>query len=921
MVDENNERTSLPYCCMLKLGPIVCLRIATLVTAFMALSQINSFCYNTSSLFGSLNATTTSTDIMNNITNDMNTNNDLCPYYETALLLLRTLLWIHIIDAVTTSFVYIYLFWNATNHAKEYVLDRYIVKQELTTKKKSNNCFWIFCCKCSCTLTSICTCCCLGGHEVFLRGDFTDIANALNDLLNINPNKKKRYSNKGTNDVDNTNNWSIAVTTSDWVAGLLLVAEEQLLKRRQLSKQIYMDQRFSVIQKQRLKTKKHTGFKKYRQSLFQRKKKDVETPTIIEEDEIVLDRPNKIDNDDNNNTSKFPKDFVMEVGEDEDAVAFDLLGNEQQNDDDNMEEEEEENDNISNEQIINVQKSKRNKNVMQSIKLCRANSDDYKHGFLDVEEGTDNAINNDDNMKVENRKKHSAKFYYEVTERQRLSVDDIPLLEEAIDYMSLSMAIYGYVMYLYNNEKDTGCCSSCFCPRTVCTLCSGSTNEVFHDMTSCCETNKKNDDENRKSHDKMNNIIPFDPLVVDGDDCFHCNEVAFLEMGLSGNNDDNNDQHLVYATFRSSIDFCPYCIVLDHKKKAVILVIQGTLSLEAAMADIILQPVNILETLAKQKINISTVGQEENMETRINTVVDASLIGEYCHAGMLQCAINLLNHLREHKKLNQLLIDEDAPYASYKFICTGHSLGAGVASLLSILLEPTLKARGRKQQCFSFSPPGCVLTKKLAKKDYIISFVIDSDIVPRLSLHAMEALRNDVLEMIARAKIPKYQIFSRSLFPKRDDNVHASKNQTVTSKKADSLSDTEKLFHARDKLPATDYAKHLKQYFEYQKEMKADSARELGDTKLVIPGSRIVHIVKDRTMSIEESDARLLYQIRRKRKQRNDYNYTAILANIEDFAEIQVSKSFLNDHMPISVLTNLKNVVETLITKKKSEEA
>lgn len=41
----------------------------------------------------------------------------------------------------------------------------------------------------------------------------------------------------------------------------------------------------------------------------------------------------------------------------------------------------------------------------------------------------------------------------------------------------------------------------------------------------------------------------------------------------------------------------------------------------------------------------------------------------------------------------------------YKLVITGHSLGAGTASLLAILLRnsfPTL-------QCYSFSPPGGLL--------------------------------------------------------------------------------------------------------------------------------------------------------------------------------------------------------------------
>lgn len=44
-------------------------------------------------------------------------------------------------------------------------------------------------------------------------------------------------------------------------------------------------------------------------------------------------------------------------------------------------------------------------------------------------------------------------------------------------------------------------------------------------------------------------------------------------------------------------------------------------------------------------------------------------------------------------------------YKEYKLVITGHSLGAGTASILAVLLHrsyPTLR-------CYSFSPPGGLL--------------------------------------------------------------------------------------------------------------------------------------------------------------------------------------------------------------------
>ena len=55
---------------------------------------------------------------------------------------------------------------------------------------------------------------------------------------------------------------------------------------------------------------------------------------------------------------------------------------------------------------------------------------------------------------------------------------------------------------------------------------------------------------------------------------------------------------------------------------------------------------------------------------------------------------NMLDNLRS-----------DPEYRGYKLVITGHSLGAGVASVLAVLLKPKYE----DLVCYAFSPPGCVL--------------------------------------------------------------------------------------------------------------------------------------------------------------------------------------------------------------------
>lgn len=90
----------------------------------------------------------------------------------------------------------------------------------------------------------------------------------------------------------------------------------------------------------------------------------------------------------------------------------------------------------------------------------------------------------------------------------------------------------------------------------------------------------------------------------------------------------------------------------------------------------------------------------------------------------------------------------------------GHSLGAGTASILAVLLRqeyPDLL-------CFSYAPPGGLLSIPVQEytQEFIISVVLGKDVVPRIGLRQMESLRADLINAIKRSvdpKVNKRQIF------------------------------------------------------------------------------------------------------------------------------------------------------------------
>ncbi len=98
-------------------------------------------------------------------------------------------------------------------------------------------------------------------------------------------------------------------------------------------------------------------------------------------------------------------------------------------------------------------------------------------------------------------------------------------------------------------------------------------------------------------------------------------------------------------------------------------------------------------------------------------------------------------------------------YPDYDIVVTGHSLGAGVAGVVAMLL----KAKFPNIRCFAFSPPGCVVSENIVPQtqDFICSVVVGDDLVPRLSYHSMRILKRSVLNAIENCELAKYEILLR----------------------------------------------------------------------------------------------------------------------------------------------------------------
>jgi sn1-specific diacylglycerol lipase len=227
--------------------------------------------------------------------------------------------------------------------------------------------------------------------------------------------------------------------------------------------------------------------------------------------------------------------------------------------------------------------------------------------------------------------------------------------------------------------------------------------------------------------------------------------------------------------------------------------------------------------------------------------------------------------------LDKLLLEEGSPFSGYKLILTGHSLGAGCAAVLSFML----RSKYPEIKCLCFSPPGCTLSENMAEscKEYLTSYVLDDDIIPRLSLQSIEHLRDDVLEMIARIKV--------------------TKRQALYAKRSYSADTNGKILHARESIPASKFSEQLAEFRAHNKKKKEESP--MLDVPLYPPG-KIVHLVKT-----GEKRSCLLSC----KTDGHDNPYTASWVAASDLSEVIISSHLLNDHDPLNVLNELERIADT----------
>ena len=186
-----------------------------------------------------------------------------------------------------------------------------------------------------------------------------------------------------------------------------------------------------------------------------------------------------------------------------------------------------------------------------------------------------------------------------------------------------------------------------------------------------------------------------------------------------------NGVDILYATLENDLYQAPFMVCLDHASRSVVVSVRGSLSLHDALTDL---------TAAAHHIKLPGWPRFR------------------VHKGMYQTASWILEKITDEDVLAQAF----RRVPQYDLVFVGHSLGAGCACLLSIIL----KEQYPNLRCFCYSPTGSLLSAECAAytQTFVTSVTLGQDLVTRLSVPSAHTLKEDVIRALEACRKPKYRI-------------------------------------------------------------------------------------------------------------------------------------------------------------------
>jgi hypothetical protein len=165
-----------------------------------------------------------------------------------------------------------------------------------------------------------------------------------------------------------------------------------------------------------------------------------------------------------------------------------------------------------------------------------------------------------------------------------------------------------------------------------------------------------------------------------------------------------------------------YVLFRDEDEKRLVFVIRGTHSAKDMIT-------NLTGSVCAHHTMVSTSDDEE-----------ATLRVGYAHSGFLTTARFL------ERKIKDDLLSSLAAHPGYELKIVGHSLGGGVAVLLTEMLRQDPRFKRVGLHCFTFACPS-TLSRELAEscRSFVTTCVNNADLVPMVSFSKVSELQREVV--------------------------------------------------------------------------------------------------------------------------------------------------------------------------------
>ena len=269
--------------------------------------------------------------------------------------------------------------------------------------------------------------------------------------------------------------------------------------------------------------------------------------------------------------------------------------------------------------------------------------------------------------------------------------------ETMLRYMEYSYAMYGSALYLISSRSTLSNCGRVLRHMTCCGC--------------CCFGPQRSD------------------FVVEGGCCYL--GVATVKATLT----DLDEDDIVYMSFKNVALVTPFMVIIDRKMGSIVVSIRGSGSVPDLLTNLTAKP-KVMDDFFKQ-------GK-----------LDRKFLA---HGGMIQAALYIYNKL-----VNENILDKAFTRCEgYRIVVTGHSLGAGIASILGFFL----RMRYPETFVFAYGPPGGLLSHEAWKesKKFTCSVIMGHDFVPRLSLISIHEFRELMRTTLLQCQEPKYKILYQGL--------------------------------------------------------------------------------------------------------------------------------------------------------------